>query len=148
MKMKVGVTCVVVIAGMAVILAASGDRKQNASSERVSQALNTIRLINTAELTERQEHGRYSSLAQLISTGALSATAKNRPQFADLHSLLNMQAPGELSAGFSTDMVLAADGSAYELAFIDKSACGPALFTNQSGLIYQGTVLGCARQAF
>ena len=145
MKMRVGVTCAVVIVGMFAVLGASGDKKQNASSERVSQVLNTIRLINTAELTERQEHGQYSSLAQLVSTGALSMTAKNRPQFGDVNSVLNMQAPGELLAGFSTDMVVAADGSAYKLAFIDKSACGAAFFTDQAGLIYRGTALGCAK---
>jgi hypothetical protein len=143
-KSVIGILIVVLASGL-VLLGAYREDQQKTSQEKLTQAVNAIRLINTAEAYEQRTHGKYASLGELTSTGALGAAAKDRPQFSSVYSTLNLQNPDELLTGFSAGIVVAADGTAYKLSIVEKSECGSALFTDNKGLIYQGTALGCAK---
>jgi len=141
---RTGAVIAVLVGGL-ILLGANREDQQKISRERLTQALNAMRLINTAQAYERHTHGKYASLGELASAGGLGAAAKNRPQFSSVYSTLNLHNPDELLAGFSVGIVVAADGTAYKLSMVENSECGPALFSDNNGVIYQGTALGCGK---
>ena len=149
MKISTRLGLAVGILGMCVftILGVSGEKLRGTEEPqgRTNQALNTIRLINTAEIYQQHEHGKFASLSDLSSSGVLAKVAKDRPQLSNVYSALNLQNQSEMLPGFASDLVVAADGRAYKLSLISKNECGEALFTDQNGLIYCGSALGCAK---
>jgi hypothetical protein len=148
-KMKRKVHVAALIIALAVCVALLGAWQNNpieVSQGRMRDAVNTVRLINTAELNEQHAHGKFVSFSQLTTTGTLQTTAKERPQFGSVYSLLNLQDQSELIPGFATDVVVSSDGSLYKLSFVEKAKCGAALFTDQNGIIYRGAALGCDKE--
>ena len=147
MKLKVQTVAVVaVIAVSATLVGAWRDNSIDGPQDKMRDAVNTLRLINTAELNEQHAHGKFVSFSQLATNGTLQTTAKYLPQFGNVYSLLNLQNQGELIPGFATEVVVSSDGSIYKLSFVEKAKCGAALFTDQNGIIYRGSALGCDKE--
>ena len=110
-----------------------------------SYALVAVRLVNTAQSYARRNGGKYLSLEQLISTGALKQAAEMNSDFNSAYTKLNVQKSGALLEGFELAMLVSSDGSRYELSMNNtKESCGTAYFTDQRGLIYTGKALGCS----
>lgn len=130
----------------AILVGAWRNNSIDISQNKTRDAVNTMRLINTAELYEQHARGSFVPLSKLATNGTLETTAKDRPQFTSVYSLLNLQNQSELVSGFATDVVVSGDGSVYKLSFVEKSKCGAALFTDQNGIIYRGTALGCDKE--
>lgn len=125
-------------------MAAGGSDEKAAPNETRTQALGTIRLINTAEVSFRRSAQVYGSFAELVSKGTLKETAQMNSYLVSAYGRLDLQNPAEPLREFTLAMVVAPDGSAYKLSLVEKKNCGAAFFTDESGIIYEGKALDCA----
>jgi len=104
-----------------------------------------IRVINAAESAYRQSHRQYGSWQDLYVSGVLwDVQAAAEPW----HIVLFATGP-EAIPGYHLTLLVSADGSAYSVALrdTDSNGCGLSLFSDQNGLIYQGSPLGCSKTA-
>lgn len=109
-----------------------------------SNALRTVRLVNTAEAYVHRSQGKYVPWPELISSGALEQTGAMNPDFSEAYSELNLEKGSELLHGFHFAMLVSSDGSAYKMSLGSNESCGIAYFSDERGIIYQGKALGCS----
>ena len=103
--------------------------------------VNVVRLINTAEMDYKYAHGKYATWDELFRSGAISDRERPATKFQGLKLSLGP----EVVPGWALSLVTAAEGQNYELSLKNSAdACGFAFFSDQSGLIYQGGVIGCS----
>jgi hypothetical protein len=103
--------------------------------------VNIVRLINTAELDYKYAHDRYANWDELYRSSAIVA-AQRRSAGATGVTL----APGpEVVPGWVLTVIVSQDGKSYQLSLrnLADKQCRFSLFSDQSGLIYQGNVIGC-----
>jgi hypothetical protein len=106
-----------------------------------------IRVINAAESAYREIHKRFGSWQELSDSGVLWDVQKTVEDWRRI--LLFTTGPdgdGRI-AGYRLSLLVSADGSAYSVFLRDAETkgCGLSLFSDQSGLIYQGTPLDCPK---
>jgi hypothetical protein len=111
-------------------------------------AVSLVRAINTGAIVYKSNHGGlYPSWATLVTSMEFHA-ARVLEQVAKYESQLangQFSDSSEILPGWSLRMNVTADGQAYDLMLQDKSEpdCGFTLFTNETGLIWEATALGC-----
>jgi hypothetical protein len=136
-----GLLCVAVI-----LLAAA--RAQAPQQERAPQpltprekAIEAVRIINTAEYNFRKDHNRFGSWNEVYASGAVAALEHTWPNMEELSFSWN----SEVIPGFRLTLLVAQDGDAYSLSLHEMQGhgCGISVFSDQSGLIYEGTVIDC-----
>jgi hypothetical protein len=97
--------------------------------------VNVVRLINTAEVTYKYEHGSFATWDELYRSGAIR------------HSMdgLALASGPEVVPGWALTMIVSHDGKTYQLSLrnLADKQCRYSLFSDDSGLIYQGSVIGC-----
>ncbi|HVA16572.1 MAG TPA: hypothetical protein VMV59_02550 [Candidatus Dormibacteraeota bacterium] len=99
-------------------------------------AVNVVREINTAEVEHSAWHGTYASWNELY-----SATDEQKRW-----QRLQLSAGPEIVPGWTLSLVASADGKSFELSLrslADK--CGFSFFSDQRGVIYEGSAIGCAK---
>lgn len=99
-------------------------------------AVNVVREINTAEVEHSAWHGTYASWNELYS----ARDEQKRWQ------RLQLSAGPEIVRGWALSLVASADGKSFELSLrslADK--CGFSFFSDQGGVIYEGSAVRCAR---
>lgn len=101
-----------------------------------------IRVINAAESSYLQRRKRFGSWQELYDSGALRDVQK---AVEDWRRVSFATGP-EAIPGYRMSLLVSADGSAYSISLrdTDSNGCGLSLFSDQSGLIYQGTPIGCS----
>jgi hypothetical protein len=131
-----------------IVTASSGASKDQVGepSGNLKQAVNTIRLINTAEAHLGVAGKTFLTLSELSSAGVLRETAKMNEDLGSAYDRLDLQNQAEPLKGFEFDMVVASDGKTYKLSLAQKVECGLAVFSDNRGLIYLGRALGCSNK--
>jgi hypothetical protein len=103
-------------------------------------ALDVVHLVNAAEVKYKSAHGVYADwndLYRFIADGEASM----QPPF----SRLEIGAGPEIVLGWNLDMIASADHRSYEFSLrnVDDKTCRFSFFSGESGLIYEGDVIGC-----
>jgi hypothetical protein len=112
-------------------------------SENLLQAVNTVRLINTAQARMGLAGKNFLTFPELLSTGALREVGKTNEDLSSAYDRLDLRNQAEPLNGFDFDMVVAPEGRAYKLSLAQKKECGIAVFSDNRGLIYYGKIIGC-----
>ncbi len=121
------------LSGVTILL--SQDNLADASAQLSEpQALQLIRLINTAEREVSNETHTFVPLAQLLRHPSLE---EHRKFIALTESHSGRVKDRKLS------VLASADGKHYTVALVPESGCEPAVFSNEAGLIYRGKAFGC-----
>lgn len=117
------------------------------ADEKLRRAVDTIRLINTAENQLRFSGAKYAPFGDSPLVNACKEAAKkNSEQFGAVIHNLDLQNAKEPLNGFNFSMVVASDGKAYKISLAEKANCGTAFFSDDGGLIYQGKAIDCANK--
>jgi hypothetical protein len=105
------------------------------------KAIEVVRVINTAEYDYHTDHGRFGSWNEVYASGAVTNLEQNWPKTKDL----SIASGSEVIPGFRLTLLIAEDGAAYTLSLHEMQGhgCGLSVFSDQSGLIYQGTIIDC-----
>lgn len=105
-------------------------------NEARATAVNVVREINTAEVEHSAWHGTYASWNELHS----ARDEQKRWQ------RLQLSAGPEIVPGWTLSLVASADGKSFELSLRNLAdKCGFSFFSDQRGVIYEGSAIGCAR---
>ena len=105
------------------------------------KAIEVVRVINTAEYDFRNEHSRFGSWDEVYASGIVTNLEQTWPRMKDL----SIASGGEVIPGFRLTLLVSDGGAAYSLSLheMQSHGCGLSVFSDQSGLIYQGTVIDC-----
>lgn len=133
--------------GLAVAQSETGVRpaRQGMAIERVQDSrmigVSLVRFINTAEADYKAKEGTYANWDELANS-AYFLVGKSR--WAGTEGVPIGSAP-EVIPGWNLSLVRSADGAKYQfmLQNVADKECMFSFFSNQSGLIYQGEVIGC-----
>jgi hypothetical protein len=105
------------------------------------KAIEVVRVINTAEYDFRNDHNRFGTWNEIYASGVVTNLEQTWPRMKDL----SIASGPEVIPGFRLTLLVAEEGGAYSLSLheIQSHGCGLSVFSDQSGLIYQGTVIDC-----
>jgi hypothetical protein len=144
----VGLCLLAVLAILLVAAHAQEPFDQVLQKNSIDKAIEVIRAINAAEYDYRNAHGRFGSWCAVYVAGwrtlgslGLRTRGENPVQtWRDLSI-----ADAEVIPGYRLTLLVADDGTAYSVSLHDMGThgCGPSVFSDQSGLIYQGTIIDC-----
>ena len=115
----------------------SSQAQSPVTKKDASNALNSVRLINTAEVYFQRTAKRYGAFADLVSTGTLKKAAQMNENFQSAYDDLNLRGQSKVLNGFAFSIVVTPDGAAYKLSLVEKKDCGAAYFSDERGIIYQ-----------
>jgi hypothetical protein len=115
----------------------------------IDKAIEAIRAINAAEYDYRADHGCCRSWVAVYAfdwrtLGSLDSGLTTRR--GQRQTWIESTVPGdEVIPGYRLTLLVADDGMAYSISLHDmkSNGCGLSIFSDQSGLIYRGTVVGC-----
>jgi hypothetical protein len=105
------------------------------------KAIEVVRVINAAEYDYRTDHGRFGPWNEVYASGAVTNLEQSWPRMKDL----SIASGPEVIPNFHLTLLVAEEGGAYSLSLheMQSHGCGLSVFSDQSGLIYQGTVIDC-----
>jgi hypothetical protein len=111
-------------------------------------AVNTayvMRVMNAAESAYRHIHSRFGSWRELYDSGVLWDVQRAEDEW---RKVAFATGP-EIIPGYRLNLVVSGDGSAYSISLqdTDSKGCGSSLFSDQSGVVYQGAPLDCPQAA-
>lgn len=103
-------------------------------------AVDVVRMVNTAEEKYKSQHGAYADWSELYRF-IENEQSPMQPRFGGLE----ISAGPEVVPGWNLNLIASADRRSYEFALrnVDDKACRFSFFSDESGLIYQGDVIGC-----
>lgn len=103
--------------------------------------VSVVRLINTAEQDYRDAHGRFATWDELNRSGALAGARKRSPE----PKGLALSTGPEVVPGWMLAIIVSHDGKTYQLSLrnVGDRECRFSFFSDPSGLVYQGSVVGC-----
>lgn len=136
--------CLLVIA-VIMLVAARAQKAQPQSPNRPltprEKAIEVVRVINTAEYDYRNDHNRFGTWDEVYASGVVTNLEQTWPRMKDL----SIASGPEVIPGFRLTLLVAEEGAAYSLSLheMQSHGCGLSVFSDQSGLIYQGTVIDC-----
>lgn len=104
-------------------------------------AVNLVRFLNTSEADYKAKEGGYANWEELKNSAYFLA---NKSRWAQAQGVTIGFGP-EIIPGWHLSLVRSANGATYQLMLqnVPDKACMFSFFTNQSGLIYEGQVIGC-----
>jgi hypothetical protein len=96
--------------------------------------VDVVRVVNTAEVTYKYEHGSFATWDELYRSGAV-ARSKG----------LALASGPEVVPGWVLTIIVSHDGKTYQLSLrnLADTQCRFSFFSDPSGLIYQGNVIDC-----
>jgi hypothetical protein len=105
------------------------------------KAIEVVRVINAAEYDYCTDHNHFGSWKEVYASGAVSNLLQTWPKIRDL----SIATSSEVIPGFRLTLLIADDGAAYSVSLheMQSHGCGLSVFSDQSGLIYEGTVVDC-----
>jgi hypothetical protein len=149
LRLGMGLSCTAVLAGVGLAMAQSGDgsrpARQGMAIERVPDSrmlgVSFVRFINTAEADYKAKEGNYADWDELENSAYFIA---RKGRWAQTEGVPIGSGP-EVIPGWNLSLVRSADGSKYQLRLQNAGdkECLFSFFSEQTGLIYQGEVIGC-----
>jgi hypothetical protein len=120
--------------------AETDNEKQTGSPAEKWEVGMMARLINTAEAQYKFAKGSYADYATLLSSGQLKETGGR--EFTLLPR--NLQSESDPLPGYRLRLLMSSDGRSYQLSIRDKTAdCGTGLFSDETGVIFEGRARDC-----
>jgi hypothetical protein len=110
-----------------------------------SQLVNTARLINAAEAKYHADNGNFASWSELHNSAAF-AGAKGMMDKAGMSLPADLGSGPEIASDLTLKLVVEGN-SQYEFRLTDESdqSCHFSAFSDEKGLIFEGSVIGCTR---
>lgn len=136
--------CLLVIAVILLVAARAHTPQTQASNPMLTpleKAVEVVRVINAAEYDYRTDHDRFGSWDEVYASGAVTNLQQTWPRMKDL----SIASGPEVIPGFRLTLLVDNDRSAYSLSLHEMKShgCGLSVFSDQSGLIYEGTIVDC-----
>lgn len=105
------------------------------------RAIEAVRLINAAEYDYRKNIGHFASWAEVHDSSAAKELLRTWPRIEEL----SVTSSDEVIPGFRLTLLVGEEGGAYSVALREMkgNGCGISVFSDQSGLIYEGKVVEC-----
>jgi hypothetical protein len=98
------------------------------------------RLINTAEAQYKFTNGRYADYSTLLHSGQLKETDGHEFKI----SPRNLESETDPLPGYRLRLLIPSDASSYQLSIREKTAdCGRGLFSDETGVIFEGQPVKC-----
>ena len=128
------------------VLLASATPQQTQPPERVL-AVQVLRILNTAEVnfaasTSEKHFGTFDDLRPVLTSWKNSSRSGT---WGDALNSLDLQGSDPLP-GWDLRVVPSADGRHYSLAVKNKQYCDMNGFSDDTGVIYLGSSIGCDRK--
>lgn len=134
--------CLLILAVVFLVAA----RARNAQSLRPLQtdndrAIEAVRLINAAEYDYRKSVGHFASWTEVYGSSANRELLRTWPRIEEL----SVAGSDEVIPGFRLTLLVGEEGGAYSVSLREMkgNGCGISVFSDQSGLIYEGKVVEC-----
>ncbi len=106
-----------------------------------ARAVDVLRIINTAEYDYRRDHGSFAVWPELYASGAIGTVQKKVNQGA----ALSITAGPQVIPSYFLNLLVSRDAASYLVSLREAGTndCGYSVFSDERGLIYQGTVIDC-----
>lgn len=132
-----GLCLTVVLVILVVVVRAQEPQLPNQAQIDRERAIDVVRDINAAESDYRTAYGRFASWYEVgfrWIPGRSAQMTLRQPWWSE-----------QVLPGFRLTLLVADDGKAYSVSLHDMKAngCGLSVFSDQSGIIYQGTTVDC-----
>jgi hypothetical protein len=108
-------------------------QEQQSPSQGVNVA-GIIRTVNTAQAEWLAGHGSYASLHDLV---------RDKSWQKGQITLEEVDASSAKLGDYQLTVIVSPDGHRYSASVLRPTGCGVAMFSSESGVIYQATALGC-----
>jgi len=125
----------VFLAIMALLVSVLSAQNEQSEALSESEAIEVLRIVNTAQLDLKMTKGRYGGLEELTSHRAFAGRLL-RPTLvgSDRATMKN----------YEVFLFLLPEGERYNVSLLPaQGGCQAAFFTGDSGVIYKGLALGC-----
>ena len=140
-----GMGLVVLVVGIAVVVRAQNVRVGAPAAEALghAQVVDVVRTINTAEYEYRRDHGSFAVWPDLYTSGTVEKVQKEVDQWA----ALPIAAGSQVIPGYMMNLLVSRDEGSYSVSLHEAGSndCGFSVFSDESGLIYEGTVVDCPK---
>jgi hypothetical protein len=134
-----GVLTLVVV----MLVAARAQKAQLPSEAEIERgkAIEAVRLINAAEYDYRTSYGHFASWAEVYGSNAVKDLLQTWPKIDEL----SIAPSDEVIPGFRLTLLVGEEGAAYSVTLREMkgNGCGISVFSDQSGLIYEGKIVDC-----
>jgi hypothetical protein len=123
---------VLTMLGIACVLASvAAAATQPSPEDERRDGIRLMRSINNAELRVRQQSGKYVAIAELL----------EQPMMGGVKPDISVSGTSVTFKGAQIRLALSADGTQYVATVVSGAPNYTAVVTDESGLIYTGTVL-------
>jgi hypothetical protein len=139
-----GVSLVSALLVLALFLVARAQNVRPApQQDERGRAIDVVRIINTAEYEYRRDHGSFAVWPELFASGAVGKAQKEVARWI----ALPISAGSQVIPGYFLNLLVSRDAALYSVSLHEAGSndCGFSVFSNESGLIYQGTVIDCPK---
>jgi len=120
----------------------AGNEKNQETSVDRWEITTEASLINAAEFQYRFANGAYADYSTLLRSGQLQKTAGRQFTLPPK----NLQSATDPLPGYSLRLLVSPDGSSYQFSIQEKTSadCVPGVFSDETGVIFDGHSLGCS----
>jgi hypothetical protein len=140
----IGVGLALLVVGLALVVRAQNFRMGGPAKQVLDRArvIDVVRMINTAEYEYRRDHGSFAVWPDLYTSGEVEKVQKQVDQW----TALPITAGSQVIPGYFMTLLVSRDASSYSVSLHEAGSndCGFSVFSDTSGLIYEGTVIDCA----
>jgi hypothetical protein len=108
-----------------------------------ARVVDVVRIINTAEYEYRRDHGSFAVWPDLYKAGAVEKVQKEVGQWNAMH----ISAGSQVIPGYLMYLLVSRDAGSYAVSLHEAGSndCGFSVFSDESGLIYEGKVIDCPK---
>ena len=106
-----------------------------------ADAVDALRIINAAEYEYRRDYGSFAVWPRLYASGTVARVQKE----ANRWTSLPIAGGSEIIPGYFLKLVVSRDADSYSVSLREGGSndCGVSVFSDETGLIYQGTAIEC-----
>lgn len=141
----IGVGLALLVVGLTLVVRAQNARPGGPAGQVLDHArvVDVVRIINTAEYEYRRDHGSFAVWPDLYTSGAVEGVQKEVDQWA----ALPISAGSQVIPGYMMSLLVSRDAGSYSVSLHEAGGndCGFSVFSDESGLIYEGTVVDCPK---
>jgi hypothetical protein len=141
----IGVGLVLLVVGISLAVRAQNARQDGPDGQVLDHAkvVDVVRIVNTAEYEYRRDHGSFAVWPDLYNSGTVEKIQKEVNQWA----ALPITADSQVIPGYFMILLVSRDASSYSVSLHEAGSndCGFSVFSDTSGLIYEGTVIDCVK---
>lgn len=136
-------TVCLLICAVVMLVAARAQKAQPLSQQEIDRgrAIEAVRLINAAEYDYRSNYGHFGAWTEVFDSKAVRNLLHTWPRIDEL----SIAPSDEVIPGFRLSLLVGDEGAAYSVTLREMkgNGCGISVFSDQSGLIYEGKVVEC-----